>query len=118
MSQAHHEQLDQLNQLAEPWVSILVPWNSLDQGMTAAEAELRERLKQRLSLKLASVPRRCRMAGSGIPTIQDFSQILPEMTMIMLKRFRKDAPAHPPAGPVRPRPRLRRAEPEDSGGAT
>ena len=41
--------------------------------------------------KLASVPRRCQMAASGIPTLQDFGQLLPEMTMIMLKRFRKEA---------------------------
>jgi hypothetical protein len=37
------------------------------------------------------------------------------MTLTMLKRFRKAAPAHPPAGPVIERPRLRRADPEDSG---
>ena len=39
------------------------------------------------------------MAADGIPTLQDFIQLLPEMTMIMLKRYRKDAPAHPPKGP-------------------
>ncbi len=53
------------------------------------------------------------MAASGIPTLQDFGQLLPEMTMIMLKRFLKDAPAHPPAGPVVERPRLRRADPRN-----
>ncbi len=115
-SSVHHERLSQLNQLTEPWVSVLLPWNSQDSGMSAAEAELREKLRQHLGLKLDSVPRRCRMAATGIPTIQDFSQVLFEMTMLMLKRFRKDAPAHPPVGPVVPRPRLRRAEPEESGG--
>ena len=57
------------------------------------------------------------MAANGIPTLQDFGQILPEMTMIMLKRFRKEAIAHPPAGPLIERPRLRRADPKDSGDA-
>jgi len=66
--------------------------------MHAAGHDLRERLHQHLGRKLASVPRRCQMAASGIPSLQDFGQLLPEMTMIMLKRFRRDAPAHPPAG--------------------
>lgn len=70
------------------------------------------RLRQHLGRRLAGVPRRCQMAADGIPTLQDFGQLLPEMTMIMLKRFRKGAPAHPPAGPVIARPRLRHAEPE------
>ena len=51
------------------------------------------------------------MAASGIPTLQDFGQLLPEMTLIMLKRFRTEATAHPPAGPVIERPLLRRAAP-------
>jgi FxsC-like protein len=115
-SPAHHARLSQLNQLAEPWVSVLLPWNTQDREMIAADAELRDNLQQHLGLKLDGVPRRCRMAATGIPTIQDFSQVLSEMTMLMLKRFRKDAPAHPPMGPVIPRPRLRRAESEEPGG--
>jgi FxsC-like protein len=115
-SPVHHELLQQLNQVTEPWVSVLIPWNDQDEGMSEAAAELRDNLQQQLGDKLAGVPRRCQMAATGIPTIQDFSVILPEMTMIMLKRYRRDAPAHPPAGPMVPRPRLRQAEQEDTGG--
>jgi FxsC-like protein len=115
LSAVHREQLKLLNAIEEPWVSVLVPWNSKDAGLCAAEKELRQKLQERLGRKLASVPRRCEMAASGIPTLQDFSQVLPEMTMTMLKRFRKAAPAHPPSGPVIERPRLRRADTEDSG---
>jgi FxsC-like protein len=114
-SEVHHERLKRLNQVEEPWVSVLLPWNSQDRELRAAEHDLREKLRQQLDRKLASVPRRCQMAANGIPTLQDFSQILPEMTMIMLKRFRKGAPAHPPAGPVITRPRLRAADAESSG---
>ena len=80
-------------------------------GDARGEEDLRAKLQQQLGRKLASVPRRCQMAASGIPTLQDFGQLLPEMTMLMLKRFRKEATAHPPAGPVIERPRLRRADP-------
>jgi FxsC-like protein len=117
LSDAHLERLNLLNQIDESWVSVLVPWNSHDPGMSAAERALRDRLQKHLGRKLASVPRRCQMAADGIPTLQDFSELLPEMTMIMLKRFRKNAPAHPPEGPAMERPRLRRSDPVDHGGA-
>jgi FxsC-like protein len=116
-SARHQELLSRLDQVEESWVSVLVPWNSQDTGMNEAKDDLRGKLRQHLGHKLASVPRRCQMAASGIPTLQDFGQLLPEMTMIMLKRFRKEAAAHPPAGPVIERPRLRRADPKDSGDA-
>jgi FxsC-like protein len=117
LSAKHQEQLRRLDLVEEPWVSVLVPWNSQDSETHEARAELRATLEQHLGRKLTSVPHRCRMAASGIPTLQDFGQILPEMTMIMLKRFRKEAIAHPPAGPVIERPRLRRADPNDPGDA-
>jgi FxsC-like protein len=117
LSAKHHEQLRRLDRVEEPWVSVLVPWNSQDSETYEARADLRTTLEQHLGRKLTSVPHRCRMAASGIPTLQDFGQILPEMTMIMLKRFRKEAIAHPPAGPVIERPRLRRADPNDPGDA-
>lgn len=117
LSADHQEQLKQLDRVEEPWVSVLVPWNSQDAGTHQAKDDLHANLGQHLGRKLASVPRRCQMAASGIPSLQDFGQILPEMTMIMLKRFRKEATAHPPAGPIIERPRLRRADPNDPGDA-
>jgi FxsC-like protein len=117
LSPKHQEQLGRLDRVTAPWVSVLVPWNIQDLGMRAARDDLRANLQHHLGRKLAGVPRRCQMAASGIPTLQDFGQLLPEMTMIMLKRFRKEATAHPPAGPVVERPRLRRADPRESGEA-
>ncbi len=116
MSDSYLERLRMLNQITEPWVSVLVPWNSQDQGISQASEALRERLRQQLADKLDGVPRRCRMAADGIPTLRDFSELLPEMTMTMLKRYRKYAPAHPPEGETVRRPRLRQAGPEDFGG--
>jgi FxsC-like protein len=115
VSAAHQDQLSRLDQIKESWVSVLVPWNNQDPGMADANDDLRDKLHQHLGNKLTSVPRRCQMAASGIPTLQDLGQLLPEMTMIMMKRFRKEATAHPPEGPVIERPRLRRADSKDSG---
>jgi FxsC-like protein len=113
VSDVHRDQLKRLNEIEESWVSVLIPWNNRDRDLTAAGQDLRSKLQEHLGRKLASVPRRCEMAANGIPTLQDFGQILPEMSLTMLKRFRKAAPAHPPAGPVIERPRLRRADPEE-----
>jgi FxsC-like protein len=107
MSDAHHERLRRLNELAVPWLSVMIPWNSDDQGLAAETDVLRVKLEEYLGLKLSGVPRRCRMAADGIPTIQDLAQVLPEMAMTMLKRYHKDAPAPPDVGPVTLRPRLR-----------
>ena len=118
LSEPYQERLSQLNQISEPWVSILIPWNNQDAGLSSREKQIRDQLHRYLDRKLDGVPRRCRMAADGIPTLQDFIQLLPEMTMLMLKRYRKDAPAHPPKGPMVERPRLRRADPGDIGGSS
>jgi FxsC-like protein len=114
VSPAHEEWLQKLDALEEPWVSVLLPWSSQDPETTGAR-ELKDRLGQLLGRRLAGVPRQCQLASTGIPTLQEFGQVLPEMTMTMLKRFRKGAPAYPPAGPKIERPRLRNFD--DSGGA-
>ena len=114
-SDAHREHLSRLNEIEESWVSVLIPWNSRDDEMSLAEQDLRRKLQEHLGRKLDSVPRRCAMAANGIPTLEDFGEVLPEMTMAILKRFRKGAPAHPPPGPVIERPRLRAADPENVG---
>ena len=117
VSDAHYERLRQLNELAVPWLSVVVPWNGDDEGFRAQGGLLRAKLEEHLGRKLSSVPRRCRMAADGIPTIQDLGFVLPEMAMIMLKRYHRDAPAPADAGPVLPRPRLRQSDPSEPGGS-
>jgi FxsC-like protein len=116
LSPAHQERLRRLDELDQSWVSVLVPWNILDAGLASAESDLRSGLEQLLGRRLASVPRRCELAAVGIPTLQEFGQLLAEMTLIMLKRFRRDTPAFPPDGPPIQRPRLRGPGPNDPGG--
>jgi FxsC-like protein len=117
VSDAHYERLRQLNELAVPWLSVVVPWNGDDEGFRAQGGLLRAKLEEHLGRKLSSVPRRCRMAADGIPTIQDLGFVLPEMAMIMLKRYHRDAPAPADAGPVLPRPRLRQSDRSEPGGS-
>lgn len=116
LSDAYHERLRQLNELTAPWLSVVVPWNSDDPDLGAQRQLLRAKLEEHLGNKLSSVPRRCRMAADGIPTVEDLGLVLPEMAMTMLKRYHKDAAAPPTAGPAVPRPRLREAQPSEPGG--
>jgi FxsC-like protein len=120
LSPACAAQLRRLDQLEHSWVSVLLPWNSQDAELTAAEAELRERLRELLGRKLDSVPYRCRLAAIGIPTLREFGEIMPKMAMIMLKRFRKEAPVYGPRGTPAPRPRLREVDlvDQDKSGET
>jgi FxsC-like protein len=90
--------LQALNDIEEPWVTVMVPWSTQDTQLAAAESDLREQLGRLLARRIAGVPRQCVMAGSGIPTLHDFGQLLPQLTMVMQNRFRRDAP-YPPAGP-------------------
>jgi FxsC-like protein len=116
LSDTHRERLQRLDESDVPWFGVLIPWNCDDEGLSMEEAVIRSKLEERLGRKIASVPRRCRMAADGIPTIHDLGEVLPEMAMIMLKRYHKNAPAPPIPGPVHPRPRLRAADPGEPGG--
>jgi FxsC-like protein len=113
MSDAYHERLRQLNELSASWVSVVIPWNRDDPAFNDHGEVLRMKLEEHLGAKLASVPRRCRMAADGIPTIEDLGAVLPEMAMTMLRRYHKD-----PSADLRsvPRPRLRETYPNDPGG--
>lgn len=119
ISPAYRERLRHLDELEQPWVSVLVPWNNQDTELAAAAQNLRQGLRQSLAHKLDSVPYRCRMAADGIPTLQEFGELLPRMAMIMLKRFRQDedVPTFPPEGPPVQRFRLGAPDPEDPGGS-
>ena len=76
VSDAHQQQLRFLDEIEQPWVSVLVPWNIQDAELSDAQHDLRDRLVRSLGRRLASVPRRCQLAATGIPTLQEFGQIL------------------------------------------
>lgn len=85
------EQLLILNDIREPWVSVMIPWNESDWQLSTARDNLREKLEHHLGNKLRTVPMHCRMAADGIPSLDYFGQIMPKMTEIVLKRFYEDS---------------------------
>jgi FxsC-like protein len=109
-------QLRRLDQLDHPWVGVLLPWNSHDAELAAAETELRERLRELLGRKLASVPDQCRLAAAGIPTLPEFGEVMPKMAVIMRDRYGREAPLYRPRRTPSSRPRLREVDESKSGG--
>jgi FxsC-like protein len=98
----YEELLRAINEIEDPWLSVMIPWNSEDPQLADSGNAVREALSDLLGRKLATVPRSCESAASGIGTLPEFARIFPQMATIMTKRFRKDAPALPISRPVAP----------------
>lgn len=54
------------------------------------------------------------MAATGIPSLQEFGQVLSDMHANLLSQYLKNAPAYPPPGEVLKRPSLN-MDPEIGG---
>jgi FxsC-like protein len=114
---AERQRLQELDQHAESWVSIMVPWNHEDSETMEAQDRLKESLHSTLSRMLGRVPPKYRMAGNGIPTLRAFGEMLPLLAYHVGRRYLRNASAHPPAGTAPERPRLIGPVVEDSGGS-
>lgn len=116
-SPSHRASLHRIDALRQPWVCVMLPWNSQDAETAATEMQLRQGLSRQLGHILASVPGQCRMAAEGIPTLPDFGYLLPKITMILLQRFLKKTPeTFPPPGERTGIPRLSVPELDYPGG--
>jgi FxsC-like protein len=107
VSPAHQARLRQLDQIEQPWLSVLVPWSSQDLEMIAAAGDLRQGLGLSLGRQFDTIPPRFREAATGIPTLQDFGELFPQMAAMMQRRFLQNLPAIFPSRPYLDRPRLR-----------
>ncbi|MGW6742047.1 FxsC protein [Streptomyces sp. NPDC055025] len=91
-----------------PWVSVVVPWNRDDRQSRAEEAELAERLEQTMPRKMGQGRAACRAAAKGVPSMEAFGQILPQVVESAAQQYLRHAAVYPPAGGSHTeRPRLR-----------
>src|SRR5579863_8188439 len=112
----HVAQLQSIDELDQPWNSVLLPWNREDTQTTEAERSLRENLNKHLGRKIAGIPYRYQSAATGIPTREELGRLLGPMANIIFKNFVEHAPVYPPEGVHPQRPRLRGTDGKDSGG--
>jgi FxsC-like protein len=117
LSDTYHEQLRMLEQVDVPWVTAVVLWNIHDPGLSTAESRLRTQLQEFLGRRLDSGPRRGPLTAGGIPTLDDLSQLLPDVITGTLRRFRRNAPVDVPDDSAHERPRLWGANRTDLGGS-
>ncbi|WP_299537580.1 FxsC protein [uncultured Streptomyces sp.] len=80
-----------------PWVTMVVPWNRDDHQSRAAEAELIDKLEATLPKKLSQGRTHCRAAARGVPSMEAFGQILPQVVEVAAQQYLRHATAYPPA---------------------
>ena len=98
--------LERIDALDAPWVQVVILLNHRDTESLDAEAKLRATLETTLRRKLREVRGTSAIAGHGIPTLDDFSMVLPKLILTVVKHYLRHAQAYPPAGPAVERPRL------------
>lgn len=104
----HCDELKRLDDHAQSWMSAVVPWNHADVQCHSAEGLELCRLLEDLLPRLLDRGRHTpwHRAVDGVPTLKEFTDVLPAVVAHAAGQFLKHAQAHPPSGPHVPRPRL------------
>lgn len=79
-----------------PWVILVVPWNRDDPQSPDAEAELTAILERTLPVKMSQGRAFCRVAAKGVPSMEAFGQILPQVVEVAAQQYLRNATAYPP----------------------
>jgi FxsC-like protein len=83
------ELLRRLDTTDTPWVQVAVPWNPQDAETTMVEAKLRVTLEETLPRKLAEGRATSALAVSGIPTLEDFTQVVPPLITTTVRQYHR-----------------------------
>ncbi|MEV0010019.1 FxsC protein [Streptomyces sp. NPDC051840] len=81
-----------------PWVTMVVPWCRDDHQSRAAEGRLTEMLEQTMPVKMRQGRAFCRVAAKGVPSMEAFGQILPQVVEVAAQQYLRHATVYPPAG--------------------
>lgn len=98
--------LQQFDAMDTPWVQAVVPWVDRDDEGPEAEGKLRVALDATIRRKMTEVRATSAIAVHGVPSLDDFSMVLPKLILTAVKQYLRHAQPFPPAGPVVERPRL------------
>ncbi|MFF8291652.1 TIR-like protein FxsC [Streptomyces sp. NPDC016309] len=91
-----------------PWVSVVVPRNQTDHQSRAVDAELNRTLEETMPIKMGQGRAASRAAARGVPSMEAFGQILPQVVEAAAQQYLRHAAVYPPAGGRHTeRPRLR-----------
>jgi FxsC-like protein len=100
------DKLRRIDSLGNAWVQVVVPWNRQDTELLGADPSLKQSLEKALKEKLAAGRVDCRIAVNGVPSLEEFSMVLPTVVRVAARHYLGHAHAYPPSGPMIERPRL------------
>lgn len=89
-----------------PWVQTVIPWNAADDESRRAAGKLRSALDATFPRKLAETATTSSMAADGVPSLDDFGDVLGQVIASAVRKYLRNAVAHPPSGKIVERPRL------------
>ncbi|MGW0854706.1 TIR-like protein FxsC [Streptomyces sp. NPDC002690] len=81
---------------SRPWTAVVVPWNREDARSRAAEVELTELLERTMPVTLRQGRLLADAAVQGVPTMEAFGQVLPQMVEAAAQAHRLHTTSHPP----------------------
>lgn len=85
-----------------------MPRNLADHQSRAADAELNRTLEETMPIKMGQGRAASRAAARGVPSMEAFGQILPQVVEAAAQQYLRHAAVYPPAGGRHTeRPRLR-----------
>lgn len=79
-----------------PWVTMIVPANREDRESRALAAELTGRLEQTMPVKMSQGRVFSRAAARGVPSMEAFGQILPQVVEAAAQQYLRHAVTYPP----------------------
>ncbi|WP_406456578.1 TIR-like protein FxsC [Streptomyces sp. NBC_00876] len=82
-----------------PWVSVVVPWNREDPESRGAEAELTETLEMTMPARMRQGRTFSRAAAKGVPSLEAFGRILPQVVEAAAQQYLRHAATYPPTYP-------------------
>ena len=86
------EVLRRLDPLDKPWVQVVVVWNSRTRRLQADVEEIRSALEGALPRKLGEGRATSALAVRGVPTLEDFSPVLPTSSRPLRRQYLRYAP--------------------------
>ena len=92
------EMLRRLDPLDKPWVQVVVVWNQQDTQLQTDAEKIRAALEAVLPRMLREGRATSALAVRGVPSLEDFSTVLPTVIAAAGRHYLRYASTHPPNG--------------------
>ena len=108
-----HERLRAFDQLAKPWVQVIVPWSAADAQTAANDGVLRHSMGDALGTRTNQAQLPGRHPLMGLPSLHQFGNALPAAINDAVRNHLRNSAPNAPDGHKSPRWRLRDLTPRE-----